>query len=84
MKNKQEKDRVCTSTWHTSTSFNKTYGHPSWQQLKNTMVTKLMPSISWELLTKNQDVLVLIKNLADIASMIDLQIEEKLNPNMPI
>jgi hypothetical protein len=43
-----------------------------------------MPSISWELLTKNQDVLVLIKNLADIASMIDLQIEEKLNPNMPI
>ncbi len=40
--------------------------------IKNTMVMKLMPSISWKLFTKNQDVLVLMKNLADIAYMIGL------------
>jgi hypothetical protein len=47
------------------------------------MVTKLMPSISWELFTKNHDVLILMKNLEDLAFMIGLQIEEKLRPNMP-
>ncbi len=42
-----------------------------------------MPSISWELLTKNQNVLIFMKNLEDLAYMIGLHIEEKLRPNMP-
>ncbi len=29
------------------------------------------------------DVLILMKNLEDLTSMIGLQIEEKLRPNMP-
>jgi hypothetical protein len=44
------------------------------------MVTKLMPS----LFTKNQDLLVLMRNLEDPTFMIGLQIKEKLMPNMPI
>jgi len=50
---------------------------------KKTMVIKLMPSISWELVTKNHDVLIVMKNLEDLASMIGLHIEKKLRPNMP-
>ncbi len=82
MKNKQEKNHMCTSMGHMSIGFNNICGHPQWQQLRNTMVTKLTPSISSKLLIGNHDVLVLMENLYEPTFMIGLHIKEKLKPNM--